>query len=161
MSQRRKPYKRVELTRGFYALVDAEDFERVSKHSWCILDLRKSRKNLIYAQSRIKNRINYLHRFVLGLKAAKERIFVDHKDGDGLNCRKYNLHQRTDAQNKRNRRGLSAHNTSGETNIHRDKRRGLWKAEIQVDSNKVNIGRFPTIKAAKQAVIEAKAAHGY
>jgi hypothetical protein len=150
---------RVPLTRGFWALVDVEDYPRVAEHSWCILDQRKSRNGLVYAQSRIQWETVYLHRFVM--RATAEDQTIDHDNHDGLDCRKCNLIVKTDAQNKRNRRGLASHNKSGVTNVFWDKSKKHWHSEIQVDNRKVYVGGFSTVKAAVAARDAAKVEHGY
>lgn len=86
---------RIKLSGGYEALIDAEDFERVSVFKWAASWESKKRQN-VYATSWLgprKTRIRIrLHRFVLGLGSGKEdpRV-VHHKNGDTLDCRKSNL----------------------------------------------------------------------
>ena len=150
---------RVPLTRGYWALVDLEDYLRVAEHSWCILDLRKSRNGLIYAQSRIRWNIVYLHRFVMN--ATADDPTIDHDNHDGLDCRKCNLIVKTDAQNKRNRRGLASHNKSGENGIFWDTGRKKWRVELGIDTRHIYVGRFSTKGDAVEAREKAKVLHGY
>ncbi len=90
-----KTMKRIELTQGFEALVDDEDYERVNQFKW---HASKTRNRLVYARRGIVfPRVNgkqpmikqYLHRFILN--NFDKDIIVDFKDDNPLNCQKYNL----------------------------------------------------------------------
>lgn len=72
------------------ALIDEEDFARVSEHGWYI-----SHKGYVFTL--INNRQMPLHRFILGVK--DKRITVDHHDGNKLNNRKSNLITMTNKEN--------------------------------------------------------------
>lgn len=140
--------KLVALTKGFFAKVDDEDFHRVASHSWCVLDLRRRRNGLLYAQSRIGGKIIYLHRFVTAAKPGTE---VDHKNGDGLDCRKRNLRVVTRLENSRNRRHLYKNNITGVTGVSFDRTRGKFKVDISVRGKTFAIGRFATLEDAAEA----------
>jgi len=94
---------------GKIALVDDEDFERVSSEKWYV----NKGKHTEYAgtNSHIKgkarkdkdrNHNQQMHRFVLGLSKGDGK-HVDHKDGNGLNNQKSNLRIVTNQQNCWNR----------------------------------------------------------
>ena len=94
--------KEVQLTKGFVALVDDEDYEAVSRYKWGVL---KS-GNVTYAKAYIgkvdgKYTYMYLHRFIL---SPDKTINVDHVNGDGLDNRRVNLRTCTQSQNACNRR---------------------------------------------------------
>lgn len=87
--------KIIQLTQGYSAIVDDEDFERVNDFKWYA---NKTRNGLMYARRTIVfPRINgkqpqikqHLHRFILGIE--DRNIFVDFKDDNPLNCQKENL----------------------------------------------------------------------
>ena len=91
------------MSGGFIALVDDEDFDRVSARHWH----RAKDHNTHYAVSWTagKKAQTKMHRFILGVTDPK--IPVDHIDGNGLNnCRSnihivtvsFNLHQRKKAK---------------------------------------------------------------
>lgn len=87
--------KEVELTQGYVALVDDEDFERVSAIKWQA-SWGSAGKGKVYATSwlgprKARKRIR-LHRFVMNVGFASEdpRV-VHHKNGETLDCRKTNL----------------------------------------------------------------------
>lgn len=150
---------RIPLTKGKWAIIDAEDYPRVALYMWVTLDLRKCRRGLMYAYHKNTKRCLYLHRFIMN--ATKDDETVDHKDGDGLNCRKGNMRVRTDAHNKRNRRHLCTTNKSGYNNIFWDKQREGWRVEIGVDRKSIYVGRFKTIREAIKERDKAKVKHGY
>lgn len=149
----------IELTKGFSAVIDAEDEARVREHSWSAMVTRV--RGLVYAQTSIGKKIRLLHRFVLGLAACEDGLVVDHRDGDGLNCRKLNLRVVTDAVNKRNRRSLHRLNVSGHNDVRWDKDRSRWRVEMSIDRVRHFVGRFHTIEEAVAARNVAMKEYGY
>jgi len=77
----------IPLSRGLFALIDEDDYERVSKYKWYAKPCRKKDTGW-YAISAKKTPREYLHRFIM---RAQKGLIVDHIDGDGLNCRRANL----------------------------------------------------------------------
>lgn len=68
-----------------YVKVDTEDYERLNQYRWCLF---KSEKWLYAVRYGNKSTI-YMHREILGVIDPK--IYVDHRDSDGLNNQKSNL----------------------------------------------------------------------
>jgi hypothetical protein len=63
----------INLTRGHFAIVDDEDFNKINQYKWHYL---KSRDGQEYAKrSGTKIKTQYLHRFIMG--EPKEK-YVDH-----------------------------------------------------------------------------------
>jgi hypothetical protein len=98
--------REIQLTKGYVAYVDDEDFDRVNAFSWQIHEnMRKDGtvRNAYAARSagavRTKQK---LHRFILGI--TDPEIEVDHRDHDGLNNQRGNLRVATGSQNQHNRR---------------------------------------------------------
>lgn len=92
--------KQVKLRKSdLFALVDDEDYDRVSKYKWT-LEVRKG--GLRYARASVAGKVVRLHRFILGLPTGVGN--VDHQDGDGLNNTKKNILDSTRSQNMRNGR---------------------------------------------------------
>ena len=79
------------------ALVDDEDFGRVSNHKWYLSSL-----GYVNAQfpGKPKRKVTLLHRFVMGAVPGQE---LDHIDRNKLNCQKYNLRFVNHSQNCQNR----------------------------------------------------------
>jgi hypothetical protein len=91
--------KEIQLTRGFVALVDDEDFERVSKFKWHASDSGSNcyAVRFDYAAVPHKKVKIYLHRFILGI--SEPFVLADHVDGNTLDCQKQNLRRATREQN--------------------------------------------------------------
>lgn len=87
----------------FVALVDDEDFERISQYRWCIARMYPGTLHtLIYAvrSDRKTKKTIYMHREVLGLRDDDD--IVDHINGDGLNNTKGNLRMPGNSENLKN-----------------------------------------------------------
>lgn len=129
-----------------YALVDDEDVQRVSKHSWCAVFGR----NTWYAQTRTNGKTLYLHRLITGAETGKK---VDHKNGNGLDCRKENLrYPATDRQQQGN--SVRKVGKSGYRGVHKVNKR--YKAVISMDDFTKHLGYFSTAQEA--ALVYDKAA---
>lgn len=92
----------IPLTKGKYALVSDEDYERVSQFKWTALHSSDGHIWYAYRQPTVngKRKNVYLHRFVLN---EPDGHLVDHINGDGLDCRRENLRLATEQQNRWNR----------------------------------------------------------
>lgn len=125
----------IPLGHGRHALVDAGDFDRVSVHTWS--DVRAS-DTLFYAIRKVDYRTIWLHRFIMD---APDDVEVDHRNRDGLDCRRENLRFATHAQNMRNRK-LSSLNKSGFRGVSWAKLKQRWLARIVVDGRVLHIGHY-------------------
>lgn len=138
--------KQIPLTQGKFALVDDDDFERVSQFKWNACHKRhtwyahRSKKAKPY-------RYTYsMHRFIMD---EPEGLEVDHIDGNGLNNQKSNLRIATRSQNACNR-GKAAHNKSGFKGIFWSNKDKCWVAHITVHRQGIYLGGFKDkIKAAQ------------
>jgi hypothetical protein len=65
---------------------------------------------------------------------------IDHRDGDGLNCQRYNLREATEQQNQANRGKPAGSHSSRFKGVHWD--RGRWVAKIKVSRRQRHLGRF-------------------
>ncbi len=97
--------KEIILTQSQVAIIDDEDFERVSAFKWCAQKIIRKFDVIYYAKRAFiqngKHTTLLLHRFILN---APKGVEVDHKNADTLNNRRCNLRLATVAQNRRNRR---------------------------------------------------------
>lgn len=80
-----------------------------------------------------------LHRVIMNAPAGME---VDHIDGDGLNCRRYNLRICTRSQNRMNQRVRITPKLSIYKGVTFDKSRDKWCARIKYFGVTRNLGRF-------------------
>lgn len=134
----------IPLTRGRFALVDIADYDRVRLTEWHFANG--------YAYS---NRGVLLHRLVMNL-AMGAPTRVDHRDGNGLDCRRSNLRYATVLENNRNRKNTNPHGFKGVSRAGaarstwtRSAKR--WRADITVDGKKKCLGVFATPEEAARA----------
>lgn len=126
--------KVIELTRGFAAIVDDEDFERLAQWRWHLASVG-------YAMRRIRNRKVLMHRIIIG-EGNCWLMDIDHKNGNRLDNRRCNLRVCTRSQNQQNRRMMS-NNTSGYKGVCWDTQAGKFRARIHLLSGKsVYLGVF-------------------
>jgi AP2 domain. len=138
--------KEIELSKGYVALVDDDDYEWLMQWSW---HFAKG-----YAVRNGKNRGDkqiYMHREVLKVPVGE---FTDHIDGNKLDNRKSNLRRCTYSQNNRNKK-LTKANTSGRKGVSWNKARQQWHASIWVRPKKIFLGLYDDLDAAGKAYEDA------
>lgn len=132
---------RVELTRGLWAIIDAVDVPIVAGRSWTTQG-SKNRPGKVYAFSGNTS----MHR-AIAKPAHGEH--VDHRDDDGLNNRRANLRACTPALHVRHR-GVQANNALGVRGV-RVTPYGLFRVEIRINKQKIELGTYKTLEEAKVA----------
>ena len=148
--------KEIPLTKGLFALVDDEDFDRLNQWNW---RAKKSRKTF-YADRHFEKdgRRTYVHMHRLIVDAPLE-LEVDHKDGNGLNNQRYNLRICTQKQNRRNI-SVQKNNRLGYKGVHQESK-GSFSARITVDKKLMWLGSYKNpIDAAKAYDLAATKHHG-
>lgn len=138
-----------------WALVDAVDYEAiVAAGPWHVYTPSKSggkrKRRTRYARTMIGRRSVYLHRWLWEYWSLRESLppaeHVDHKGGDGLDCRRSKLRAASHDQNQR-ARGYT--NSLGLKGIRRN---GNWFiARITLDGRRRVLGKFPTAETAAAA----------
>jgi hypothetical protein len=147
--------KAIMLTKGAYAIVDEEDYQRLSQYNWCLA----ARSHTDYAANYTNNCCRLLHREVL--KLSKGEPMVDHINHNGLDNRKCNLRLCTRNENAYNSLKKGKNTSSKYKGVCFDKNRDKWTASICKDKVRLNIGRFDTeIEAAKSYNEKAVELHG-
>jgi hypothetical protein len=137
------PVKLIDLTKGFFAKVDDEDYGRAIAHPWRAV--KSPTHERWYAVASINGKTTYLHRFVLKVVG---KLHVDHRDGDGLNCQRYNLRPCTRSQNMANRTH-APRNATGYFGV--TKHRKKWTAMVKVEGRTLYGGSHATPEAAARA----------
>lgn len=127
------------------ALVDDEDYDRVSKFSW---NAYKSRR-VWYALTSIGHTTYSMHRLVMKLWLGNP-IRCDHKDGNGLDNRKSNLRLATNAQNLMNKQ-LYLGSKSGFKGVTWAESAKKWCARIRCNKKLYSLGYFTNKVTAAQA----------
>ena len=141
--------REILLTKGKVALVDNEDYLRLSKYNW---QAQKDR-NTYYArrgeynpktQRMISKR---MHREILNVPAGLE---IDHINGNGLDNRKENLRICAHSENIANQKRHS-NNKSGFRGVHFDNALGKWFSQVGVRNKRIYLGLFLTAREAAKA----------
>ena len=130
-------------------MVDAEDYERLSRHKWHIKRLRDG-SDIVYARRMIrvdrKQTPLSMHREILG---ARPGTNVDHINRDGLDNRKVNLRLCSPGENMMNRKPQQG--TSRFKGVYWNQRDGYWIAKIQVRRKGRHLGCFEKEEDAARA----------
>jgi hypothetical protein len=141
-----------------FAVIDAEDLDRVSAYHWSVRRYRKSKTMYAIRQFFCGGLLKEerLHRFIMSAPKTQQ---VDHRDGNGLNCTKANLRVCTKFQNARNRAKTERLTTSEYKGVWVCK--GRYRASICFDGKRLNLGQFSNpIEAAKSYDKAAIRFHG-
>ena len=134
--------KKIELTKGKFALVDNSDFENLNQYNWYCLSTGYAMRE--YRKNGKKIRV-LLHRYLLN---AKKPYVVDHIDGNPLNNQRSNLRICSVAENIRHRVKLNKNNISGIVGINWNKRDKIWRARIMFNRKEIFLGNFHNIQGA-------------
>lgn len=136
--------REIELTKGYKALVDDEDYSAVNEYTWYVFFSASN----IYAKTFIKLENNkrkslFMHQLVYELSGqiASNSHHIDHKDCNGLNNCRTNIRQASYQNNQANSRKMSK-SSSVYKGVSFSKTRNKWEAYIKVNKIKINLGRF-------------------
>jgi len=170
-------------------LYDAEDEDKISKHTWSICNSKhsttKTYRNTAYARTtrvhpkpsngewyvspkglRYRRRQTvYIHRLILEDQLKNNtHLLVDHINGNGLDNRKCNLRICTAQENRRNSKADRNNKTGFKGVIYRlslyNNKKKPYVANIYFDKKQKHIGYYPTAEEAARAY-DAKAKELY
>lgn len=127
------------------ARISRKDVPRVRGRRWWLMSIAGQDTQYAYTTSvRAGKRINtYLHRLLM----APGRMMVDHKNGDGLDCRRSNMRVVTRQQNQENMR-VQTRSASGHRGVYWDTRRRGYFARAQSKGRVYREGPFNSIDKA-------------
>jgi len=161
-------YRFIALTRGQNAIVDAEDFDSLSKWNWYAYWCPKTRSFIAGRVGRTtrgeKHSTINMAREILGLRPGNP-LNVDHKNHNTLDNRRENLRKCRVGQNSRNRTKHTLTSGGKLKGVYWRTARACWVAQIQIRKRgkrkTIHIGRFFDAVAAAKAYDEAaKRLHG-
>jgi hypothetical protein len=147
----------IPLTRGYVALVDEEDYERLFTCSWFAHVTHGGLK--VYASGRppargVRRQV-LMHRFIVGLDTC-EGHEVDHINGDTLDNRRGNLRLCSRRQNGANMQPRAGKRFKGAWYLARTDR---WGSQIKVNYKRLHLGYFATEEEAARAYDQAALEH--
>ena len=126
-------FRQIPLTRGQFAIVDAADYEWLSRYRWTC------RGGEPYAARLDGRKIIWMHREIMQTPPG---MICDHINGVTLNNRRCNLRNCTRAQNLQNSCKCYHDATSRYKGVHWDKRHRKWRAEIASHGKHYWLGYF-------------------
>jgi hypothetical protein len=124
----------IPLTRGKFAIVDPDDYDRLSKHKWCATKNGQT----FYACRASRGKKIFMHHEIM---KPPKGLQVDHIDRNALNNRKTNLRPCTKAQNNRNT-GPRRNSSSKYKGVFWDKCCRKWCARIRPNRKTIYLGLF-------------------
>ena len=145
--------KEIILSQGLVAWVDDGMYRELNQYNWYA---NKSR-NTYYARRHVvgdSDKKITMHHAVMGFPP--KGFVSDHRDGNGLNNRRYNLRFVTLRQNRQNLNNLIVPKSSQFPGVGWVKREQRWRAKIQIGDKYKSLGYFTdelqAFKAYQQAV---------
>lgn len=162
----RKGTRRIPLTQGKFAVVDAIDYEHLMQWKWYAQNNWRSwNRFYYYAKRRLRmleapapgQNVIAMHT-VIAKRAGLRGREIDHHNRNGLDNRRNNLRPCTHKQNCANRtKQLGTTSVFKGVIWHKWKRQ--WQARITVNKTRLHLGYFRNEAAAGHAYAEAAEAH--
>jgi len=143
-------FRKIPLTQGKFAVVDPEDYDRLTKYKW---HLAQSPTGMYaarwqrFANKNTRKRI-WMHREVISVP---KNMVCDHINHNGLDNRKANLRAATISQNLCNRPKRKGKTRSKYKGLEWDKNQNKWKVRVQHNGRKFYLGSFNSERAAARA----------
>lgn len=142
-------FRRIKLTQGKYAIVDAEDYERLNAYKWHCTHYG-------YAKRAVSNKSGkggrqgavYMHRVVC---PAPEGMIVDHINRNSLDNRRANLRAATQKQNVWNRKFVRKGGKTRYNGIRWDHNKGKWQVRLTINGRRASFGYYADETEAAKA----------
>ena len=148
------PMKRIPLTHGRFALVDDNDYESVFRFRWHVSKgYARASMHMGMIGGKQKRAGMFLHQLIMRPPTGTE---VDHRNHNGLDCRRDNMRNCTHARNSMNRSKTKVTGSQFK-GVSWDKANAKWKAQIMLDGKQIHLGRFiDETEAARAYDVKAK-----
>jgi hypothetical protein len=155
------PFRRIPLTHRKFTLVAEDDYDWLTYYKWFA---NKSSSGIWYVLTNGVNekgkRANLpMHRIIMN---APKEMLVDHRYGDGLDNRRWNLRLATQSENQCNAVKTKPKGSSSRfRGVGKNKKCRGWHVEIQVNGKIIRLGTYATeLEAAKAYDRAAMIYHG-
>ena len=130
--------KQIPLSQGLFALVDDVDFDEFNQYKW---SASKGHDTYYAIRVTTKDKKRTMHRLHRVIVQAPANSYVDHEDGNGLNCQRYNLRICDNSQNQGN--SCSQKNSrSRYKGVSWHKQKNKWRAQICHQGKSYFLGLF-------------------
>ena len=141
--------KKIPLTQGKFAIVDAEDFNFLNQWKWFFSDGGYTHRSqyIRIGKGSYTSKIIRMHRIINNTSDGK---ITDHINRNKLDNRKSNLRTVNKSLNSLNR-AAPKNNKSGKTGVSFENWSCTWRAEIKINGKKIRLGRFEKLVDAIKA----------
>lgn len=140
---------------GRVALIDDEDYELVSPHTWRVSEARRKNGRIDGPYAMTNYRPNGSTKSPIGMHMLITGWpMTDHRDGDGLNNQRSNLRPADAAQNNHNARPRAEH-SSRYKGVTWHRRNRKWQATIKTRGRSLYLGCYVSEEEAGNAYAEA------
>jgi len=135
--------KEILLTKGYSAIVDDDDYEKLKQYNWCyaygyaVKSGRRKGKN--------REPLQFMHHYIID---RKDGFVTDHINRNTLDNRKENLRYADLSQNKANQTRITRKSKSGYTGVYYEPSKNKWRARFQAYKKRVTVGYYNTPKEA-------------
>ena len=144
----------IPLTKGYVALVDPEDYDRLAQYHWHVF--KPIRSDRVYAgrwakQNEQPNGKPFKIPMHVEIMGNVEGMRIDHvRPLDTLDNRRINLRRASAAQNAANS-PVPKNNTSGYKGVTWHRQTERWRAFIKFDRRQIHLGMFDVKEEAARA----------
>ncbi len=149
-------FRKISLTKGKYAIVDQNDFEKLKQYKWHLVSDRWNKYAVRTVRKGNRRYRCAMHRV---LTDAPDGLFVDHINHNGLDNRKANLRIVTPQQNSWNTRQGRGPKSSKYKGVCWHKNRQKWEVNIYLEKKLKYLGSFDDEKEAAAAYDRAAKKH--
>lgn len=155
----RKGTRRILLTQGKYAIVDAIDYEWLMQWRWYAERSKRKRcEDQWYARTKVTTNGNTIafrmHQEIAKRSNLPKSQTYDHRDHNGLNNQRENIRPATKSQNAANGRKIKG-TTSRFKGVCWFKPTKMWSATIHLNGHKISLGYFHSEHDAGMAYIKS------